>query len=305
MSHLKTTVFAPLVLAAVALAAPDAAAGDDVAASAHAKSGIASSIAAEAFDEASGDEIMQAVHERHQLYPHVYEEQVMVLEDRAGHRDTRRLRRFTRVEDDGTVRFLLLFDAPEDVMGVALLAIREPSGTIRQSFYLPALGPDFIESSERSSDGYLLGSGFTVGNLTGEVLGDHLYLRRRDERIHGETYFRIDVYPAGVDPRASSRLRAHYIIQDTLFIARTDHFDDLGRVERRQTHHDLVPVGAGVWRPNLVRMDNLQDGHKSFLRIERRIFSADLVPPERFTADWILGNQPPLARTLATVEDES
>ncbi|MCC5888376.1 MAG: outer membrane lipoprotein-sorting protein [Gammaproteobacteria bacterium] len=256
-------------------------------------------------DEASGAEIMRAVQERHQLYPHVYEEQVMVLQDRLGHRDTRRLRRFTRVEEDGSVRFLLLFDAPEDVMGVALLAVRNASGETRQSFYLPALGPDFIESSERSSQGSFLGSDFTVENLTGEVLADHLYVRRRDERIVGQPYYRIDVYRAGVEPATSSPLRAHFILQDSLFIARTDHFDDLGRVERRQTHHDLVPVGAGVWRPNLVRMDNLRDGHKSYLRIERRIFSADLVPPERFTAQWILANQPPLARVVAAVEDES
>jgi len=260
---------------------------------------------ADIFEEASGEEIMVAVHERHQLYPHVYEEQIMVLEDRLGHRETRRLRRFTRVEDDGTVRFLLLFDAPEDVMGVALLAIREPSGGTRQSFYLPALGPELIESNERSSSGYFLGSDFTVEDLTGEVLAEHRYQRRRDERIKGERYYRIDVYPAAADPRTSSPLRAHYVLQDILFIARTDHFDELGKVERRQTHHDLVPVGGGVWRPNLVRMDNLRDDHESLLQIERRVFSADLVPAERFTTEWILSNQPPLAGTLAAVEDES
>ncbi len=256
-------------------------------------------------DEASGAEIMQAVHERHQHHPHVYEEQVMVLQDRLGQRNTRRLRRFTRVEADGTVRFLLLFDAPEDLRGVALLAIREPSGATHQSFYLPALGPEFIESSERTNSDYLLGSDFTVEKLTGEVLEDHRYLRRRDERIEGERYFRIDVYAAAADPLRSSPLRAHYILRDSLFIARTDHYDDLGRVARRQTHHDLVSVGAGVWRPNLLRIDNLQDGHKSLLRIERRVFSADLVPAERFTAQWILSNQPPLPRIPSTVEEDS
>lgn len=259
----------------------------------------------DAFEDASGGDIMRAVHERHQFYPYVYEEQLMVLVDRLGHRDTRRLRRYTRLEEDGTVRFLLLFDAPEDVMGVALLAVREPSGATHQSFYLPALGPEFIVSNERSNSGYFLGSDFTVEDLTGEVIEDHRYQRRRDERVKGERYYRIDVYPADADPRTSPPLRSHYILQDILFIARTDHFDDLGRVERQQTHHDLVPVGGGVWRPNLIRMNNLQDVHESLLQIERRVFSADLVPAERFTTEWILGNQPPLPRTLAAVEDES
>lgn len=316
MSRWQLLLFAALLLGSAAARAASDGGGEASAESSSETSlagPVASSLSSESseariedvFEEASGTEIMRAVHERHQLYPYVYEEQLMVLEDRLGHRETRQLRRFTRVEDDGTVRFLLLFDAPEDVMGVALLAIREPSGETRQSFYLPALGPEFIESNERSSSGSFLGSDFTVEDLTAEVLEDHVYLRRRDERINGEPYYRIDVYPAAADFRTSSPLRTHFILQDILFIARTDHFDDRGRVERRQTLHDLVPVGGGVWRPNLVRMNNLRDEHESLLHIERRVFSADLVPAERFTAQWILTNQPPLARTLAVVEEES
>ena len=256
------------------------------------------------FDEASGEEIMRAVHERHQQYPYVYEEQVMVLVDRLGHRETRRQRRFTRVEADGTVRFLLLFDAPSDVLGVALMAIRDPSGNTRQSFYLPALGPDMIEGAADSGDGHFLGSDFTVESLTGEVLDDYRYVRRRDLRIDGETHYRVDVHRRGDDPETQPPLRSHFVQPDILFIVRTDHLDDRGRVLRRQTHHDLVPVGGGIWRPNLLRMDNLRDGHQSLLRIERRIFSSDRVPAELFTTEWIQSNQPPLPRSLPDDTEE-
>lgn len=246
------------------------------------------------YDTADGEQIMRAVQARHQQYPHVYEEQVMVLIDRLGQRDTRRLRRYTRVADDGAVDFLLLFDAPEDVLGVALLARREASGRSRQAFYLPALGPDFIESRDSHHDAHFLGSDFTVESLTGENPDAYRYQRRRDVRLDGETYYRIDVHRLDADPLRDTPLRTHYVRQDILFVVRTDHYDGLGRPLRRQTHHDLVPVGAGVWRPNLLRMENLRDGHQSLLRIERRIFSADLVPAERFTPAWILDNQPPL-----------
>ena len=78
--------------------------------------------------ETTGAEIMEEVDKRHQQFPYIYEEQSIVLVDRHGDRDTRKARRYSRVEEDGTVRFLLLFDYPQEVKGVALLANREPDG---------------------------------------------------------------------------------------------------------------------------------------------------------------------------------
>lgn len=256
------------------------------------------------FAGASGAELMQAVQARHQRHPHVFERQVMVLVDRFGNRETRRLRRYTRIEDDGTVRFLLLFDGPPEVVGVALTATRDPAGTTRQRFYLPALGPTMIESTDVSAAGYLLGSDFTVENLAGEILADYHHVRRRDERIDGVRYYRVDVHPRDADPEASLPLRRHFIRQDILFITRTDHLDDTGAVQRRQTQHDLVPVGGGVWRPNLIRMDNLHDRHTSLLRVLHRVFSADHVPAAMFTDEWILSNRPATNAPVAHAPEE-
>ena len=46
-------------------------------------------------DSATGRQIMDAVYGRHQQYPFVYEEQSMVLVDRRGKRETRKLRRYS------------------------------------------------------------------------------------------------------------------------------------------------------------------------------------------------------------------
>ena len=58
----------------------------------------------------TGRQVMDAVYERHQQYPYVYEEQSMVLIDRQGQRETRTLRRYSRAEATGDVNFLLLLD---------------------------------------------------------------------------------------------------------------------------------------------------------------------------------------------------
>ena len=90
--------------------------------------------------ERSGTDIMNEYLNRHQLYPYVYEEQTMVLMDAAGNRDVRSARRYSRAEVSGSVNFLLVFDPPPGIRGVALLAQRDADGVQSSGVYLPAFG---------------------------------------------------------------------------------------------------------------------------------------------------------------------
>ncbi|MFT5100532.1 MAG: hypothetical protein ACI9HY_002660, partial [Planctomycetaceae bacterium] len=88
--------------------------------------------------EATGRALMQRVQDTHQQYPYVYEEQSMVLIDRDGNRETRKVKLYSRVEENLLQKILLLFESPKDVKGVAVLAERNAEGETRQSIYLPA-----------------------------------------------------------------------------------------------------------------------------------------------------------------------
>jgi hypothetical protein len=251
-------------------------------------------------ETATGREVMEAVYERHQQYPFVYEEQSMILVDRRGNRETRKLRRYSRVDETGRVNLLLLFDSPADVKGVAMLGIREPSGDSNRSVYLPAFGRTMIASGvaeNRMTDESFLGTDFSIENLTGEVLDDYSYIRRQDLVIDEIDYYVIDVYgntdnssPGDSEPP----LRRHYVMQDTLFITRTDHLDDMGRIRKQQTHHDLHPVHGDMWRADMMLMNNQVEDHRTIIKIDRRVFSPDYIPEKVFTEDWLYANQPPL-----------
>jgi len=186
----------------------------------------------------SGMQIMEEIYARHQQYPYVYEEQSMIMLDRNGNRDTRKAMRYSRMEKDGSVKFLLLFNYPREVKGVALLATRDPSGKIKKYVYLPALGEQLIESSGGSSATNFLGTDFSIENLTGEVLSNYRYDRLQDTKINDYKYFLIDVYRAN-DAKSARPIRRHFIRQDIFYITRTDHFDKQGRLHKQQTHHDL------------------------------------------------------------------
>jgi hypothetical protein len=241
------------------------------------------------FSDASGRVLMQQVYDTHKQYPYVYEEQSLVLIDRDGNRETRKVKLYSRMEPASIQRFLVLLESPEDVKGVAVLAERNANGDTRQAIYLPALGESMIENSGGAGDTNFLGTDFSIENLTGERLEDYDYRRRRDELINYKMYSVVDVFdkPSEADQTA---LRRHYISQEILYLTRTDYFDDLGRVRKRQSSHDMTQVLGDMWRANMLLMEDLQNGHKTLIKINRRIFSKEYVPAEVFTAEHLYAN---------------
>lgn len=246
-------------------------------------------VSAVSLTEASGRSLMEAVYDRHRQYPYVYEEHSMVLIDRVGNRETRKANVYFRVEQDLRQRMLLLFESPDDVKGVAVLAERDAEGDTRQAIYLPALGDNMIENSGEAGDANFLGTDFTVENLTGEQLEDYNYRRQRDVLINGKMYCVVDVYGLNEKDNDIPRHR-HFISQDNLYITRTDYYDDQGRVRKRQSHHDLTQVLGDMWRANMMLMENLATNHQTLIKVDRRVFSQDYVPGEFFTTEYLFAN---------------
>jgi Outer membrane lipoprotein-sorting protein len=254
--------------------------------------------------DTSGAEIMEEVYKRHQQFAYIYEEQSMVMEDKNGDRDTRKARRYSRVEDDGTVKFLLLFDYPQEVKGVALLANRDPEGNTVKYIYLPGYGEQLIESAGDGSSDNFLGTDFSVENLTGEMLSEHHYVRREDQEIDKVNYFILDVYKSDELSEENKVLRRHFIRQDNMYITLTHHFDKHGRLSRVQSHHDLKVVDKDMWRANMILMVDKKEQHQSLIKISRRVFSHDYVPAEMFTAEWLYENYPYIEPVNDDEEDD-
>lgn len=239
---------------------------------------------------ASGRDIMEEVYRRHEQFPYIYEEQVMVLIDSAGHRDTRKLRRYSRLDSAESGRYLLLFDDPPEVRGVGLLTTVLPPEKIRANIYLPAYGPRLIESVGQNQADTFLGTDFSVNDLLPEPLDRYRFDRQPDEQMGDINYFVLDVYRSQADDNEPP-LKRHYVRQDNYYITRTDTFDRHGRIMKQLTQHDLKPLGGDMWRANMILMKDLKSNHQSLIKISRRIFSRDYVPEELFTLEWLIDNQ--------------
>lgn len=240
---------------------------------------------------------MDEIYRRHQQYPYVYEQQSMVMSDRNGRRDTRRAHRYTRVEEDGTANFMLIFDYPNEINGVTVLASRDPSGKMTKSIYLPAFGEQMIDSSGDNSYGNFLGTDFSVENIVGEVLAEYQYHRRQDRHIDNAQYFIIDAHRLKEGVESLKPTRRHFVRQDNFVINQTEHYDNYGRLNKRQSFHDQRAVDGEMWRSGMILMEDVKEQHQSLLKITRRMFSLDYVPAEMFTANWLYENHPHVVPT--------
>jgi Outer membrane lipoprotein-sorting protein len=250
----------------------------------------------------TGSDIMDQVFKRQRLFPYVYEEQTLILTDNRGNKDVKKMRRFSRVETDGTLKYLLVFDNPEEVRGVALGITRDPKGIVQSRIYLPALGEP-VSDLKKTNGRDFMGTDFSIEELV-ETVSGFIYTRKPDHPVSKQKpgdCFVVEASPVvesqgvasqGVaSPAAKSNpaaysIRRHYIRQDNFFIVRTDFFDHDHRLLKRLTHHDLKRIDTDMWQSNMLLMENIRDQHTTLIKIDRRILSRDYVTPEVFIASW-------------------
>ena len=256
--------------------------------------------------EMSARAIMEEVYRRHEQFPYIYEEQVMVLIDAAGNRDTRKLRRYSRLDSADSGRYLLLFDNPPEVRGVALLTTVDANSRIQAGIYLPAFGARLIESVGQNEADSFLGTDFSVYDLLPEPLDRYDFERLADEEIDGTGFFVIDIFDRNNRQENAPARKRHYVRKDNFYITRTDTFDRHGRIRKQQTHHDLKPLGGDMWRADMILMNNLKANHQTLVKITRRVFSRDYVHESLFTLDWLIENQHmPSTEEAATPEQQT
>jgi len=237
---------------------------------------------------------MREVFTRHELYPYVFEEQTMIMTDRSGNRNVRKVRRFNRLEGDKTARFLLIFDHPAEIRGVALLAVRQPDGRVDSGIYLPAFGSGLISNVEEEKGGRFLGTDFAVQDLTSEMQNDFNYSRVQDQLVDGFPCFVVEAYPKNkvVEEASGYSLRRLFIRQDIFFVIRTDYYDRRLRFLKILTQRDLKRVDGEMWRANMILMESRKEQHRTLIKIDRRVFSHDYVPQRIFTMNWLRENMP-------------
>jgi hypothetical protein len=256
--------------------------------------------------EPDAQSIMKQVHGQQEQYPYIYEEQSMILIDKEGNRDVRNTRRYTRIDASGKVNVLLVFDSPEEVKGVALLASQKNEDAIQAGIYLPAFDDRMISSEEESSSERFLGTDFSVFDLKPDRHDDFSYKKLEDEVIGETSYYTIEARPVDntILKQSGYSRRIHTVSKDNLLVFKTRYFNRQGRHIKTLTQHEFKQYGASFWKPDMILMDNLADQHKTLIKTRERVFSPDYVPPKMFTQQWLF-NHNHMASTIQHIFDNT
>lgn len=212
----------------------------------------------------------------------------MVLRNRAGQESTRRMDRLSleSTERGRGDRSLIVFEAPRDIEGTALLShtrILEPDD---QWLYLPALGRvKRISSGNRS--GPFVGSEFAYEDLVSQEVDKYRYRWLRDERCDALPCAVVERYPR-YESSGYTRQVVWWDLEEYR-IRKIEYYDRKDALLKTLVY-DGWAEHDGYWRPARMTMENHQNGKSTELRFREWRFGTGIAETE-FTAARLSGGR--------------
>ena len=212
----------------------------------------------------TGRELIEDSLQRYATPPNAYEEHAIVITDRQGQHSVRTLRYYAQRNDRST-RKLRILETPSELKGAAIQIERDTQDGTRR-------GP--------SPTTVVFGTNFLVADLDEEQSGDFVYERDGDTDLERVPHFVLRAQPAqpSVVRATSYYERQLFLRKDNLFLSRIDYLDRDGRPARRLSYRAPRPDEFGTWRATMMLMEDLRDGRRTLLKIERRVHSPDYIP---------------------------
>ncbi len=195
-----------------------------------------------------------------------------------------------RLGSPGDSKTLVVFTAPKEIKGVALLSINQPGANDMQYVYTPATQRvRSIVLQERSAR--FIGTDFTFEDIGDRVLDDFNYSLISDaETIDGHKCSKVEATPID-SSRSQYKFVYYWIAKDIPVIVYAEMYDAQGREVRILHATDLKKAG-GVWGARHTEMRTLTDGTRTVFTIDEVKFNTK--PDEKlFTPEGLADSSGP------------
>lgn len=219
-------------------------------------------------------------------------EAVMTLTiiDDKGRERVRKIAQVTKVYENGDVeKRLVRFLEPADVKGTGLLTVDYENKDDDMWLYMPALRKTRrIVSTEKAKN--FMGSEFTYADMTPPNLDDFTYNPLADAEVDGESCYVIEMIPVNdevADEQGFSK-RTVYSSKNDLVLRKAEYYDFYGDLLKVLTIEDvkLLDADKEKYRPMLLRMDNVQNGRASVMKVEQIQINPN-IQDEYFTTRYL------------------
>jgi outer membrane lipoprotein-sorting protein len=230
---------------------------------------LAASVPAAAWAQ-SAPEIMQK-HRELQRVKDEEEQLLLRLISKSGAVKERRVIRYTRNGPEDLNKILIRFLAPRDVENTGLLTWEAKDGNDDQWLYLPATR-NVKRIAAAGKKNRFMGTDFAYEDLRPENLAVHSYRLTGSESLDGQDCWVIESVPANDRQAADTGYskRRLWVRKDRYTLAKLEYSDKQGRLEKVEVFRKPVNVGGTAWRYDEFEMQDVQDGTKTVVVVERR-----------------------------------
>lgn len=237
--------------------------------------------------EMSGQEIMDEI-SRHQDSTAELESLTMTLTDKKGKTTSRTLRQYSLKNTDGLYKYLLVFDEPNGIKGVALLTWEKQGGDDDQWLYLPAMGNKLKRIASGGRMNYFMGTDFAFEDLVVEKPGNFEYERQADQKFDGVDVFVVDARPSDPKLVTGYKKRQLFVRKDDYIVVRVDYFQKrTGKLLKRLSLSELERIEGDQWRAKERLMEHFSKKHTTRITTLKRSFTIEDVPETVFTHRFI------------------
>jgi hypothetical protein len=214
----------------------------------------------------------------------------LTIIDAKGRERVRKTSQVTKLYNNGkTEKKLIKFLSPADVKGTGLLTFDYDEKDDDMWLFMPALRKTRrIVSTEKSKS--FMGSEFSYAEMTPPSLDDFTYKQLADKDVDGTPCWQIELVPKDEDIADENGFsRRVVLVAKNDYVARRAFlydFDDELFKELSVLKVQEVDIKNHKFRPVHLKMENIQNGRKSVLKIEKIVYSPN-VKDEYFTTRFL------------------
>lgn len=236
-------------------------------------------VSAAADSALDGRDLAQKVHDR-SVGDNSAAEAVMILKDADGDERVRDMTLAAMEGETGLRRNFTRFTSPPDIAGTGFLSIEQGGGETEQFLYLPALGRTRrIVTSQKGRS--FVNSDFTYEDMQRRPVDDSKHEITGEEKIGGLDCWILETRPL---PKAESEydLIRSWIPKDIYLPVLMELYDKSEKHIKTYTVTKLKRI-EDIWTPLDYRMQNLEDGHSTIIRITYIDYNTEAISESFFT----------------------